>query len=71
MDCFYYVQNVLKKINKGKHLISKCLPRISLIFSIQGLFLYGSLRRSKTRYGHAERRTGNIVQTSLVAEFNR
>ena len=30
--------------NKGKHLIFKRLPRISLIFSIQGLFLHSSLR---------------------------
>lgn len=29
--------------NKGKHLIFKCLPRISLIFSIQGLFLLQQL----------------------------
>lgn len=32
--------------NKGKHLSFKCLPRILLIFSIQGLFLYSSLRGS-------------------------
>ena len=35
--------------NKGKHLIFKCLPRISLIFSIQGLFLYRRLRRVFSR----------------------
>lgn len=29
--------------NKGKHLSFKCLPRILLIFSIQGLFLHSSL----------------------------
>ena len=29
--------------NKGKHLIFKCLPRNSLIFSILCLFLYSSL----------------------------
>ena len=43
--------------NKGKHLIFKCLPRISLVFSILGLFLYSSLRRCKSCDGHAERRT--------------
>ena len=49
MDCFHYVQNVLKK-NKGKHLIFKCLPRISLIFNIQGLTFYRALRSSKKSF---------------------
>ena len=40
--------------NKGKHLSFKCLPRILLIFSIQGLFLYSSLRRCQTCDRHAE-----------------
>ena len=30
--------------NRGKNLFSKSLPRISLIFSIRHLFLYGCLR---------------------------
>lgn len=55
MDCFHYVQNVLKK-NKGKHLILKCLPRISLIINIQGLTFNRALSCSKSCDRHAERR---------------
>lgn len=38
--------------NKGKHLIFKCLPRISLIFNIQGLTFNRTLscRESCNRY---------------------
>ncbi len=40
--CTYNVQNMSKK-KRGKYLFAKYLPRISLIFSIFRLFLYGSL----------------------------
>jgi hypothetical protein len=41
--CLRNVQNMSKK-NRGKNLFTKYLPRISLIFSIFRLFLYGCLR---------------------------
>ena len=56
MDCFHYVQNVLKK-NKGKHLIFKCLPRISLIFNIQGLTFNRTLRGRESCNRYSKRRT--------------
>lgn len=36
--------------NKGKHLILKCLPRISLNFNIQGLTFNRTLRCSKKSF---------------------
>ncbi len=37
-------EKIIKKKNRGKNLISKSLPRISLIISIQTLFLDCRLR---------------------------
>ena len=51
-------------------MISKLLPRISLIISIQTLFLDCRLRRRKSCNRHSERRTAHIIQPHLVAELH-
>lgn len=42
--------------NKGKHLIFKCLPRISLIFNIQGLTFNRTLSRRESCNRYSKRR---------------
>lgn len=41
--------------NKGKHLKIKCLPRISLILSIQGLSFNRALGGRKSCYRYSKR----------------